>query len=404
MKKNIYVIIMIMVMILPIVGCSSVQPSGGSEPAISQMPEIQIEEADSGTVSIEHAWPFYYVRIYHPDRGEYFNFGMNCTLTHVTPDVVMLMVLRELELDIVYRSVSVQNGKVCVHWSNAFAERMREDPDLEATVLNSVAINLQDFGDVYYYVEQEPYPLPGVTSGAYSPVKATETAYVYDMTQEEFIALRLKIPYPGLPKKRMIEIALPIMDEHAIQINTYIQYLEDPDVEFDSPKELDNAFILRCALLAVPLLTDREQEPYGQTSPYRKQMRYFSTMENYDYKIKEHVEQAAKQLFGVDAEVIHGNGTFAQYSEKAGVYSYPPTTGPGSSFPIITSYKDLGDSYRVEVAYFYVSPFDYSFKDKYYDMDGPELQSALRDAKPERVIVLDKLPGGGLVIRSHHYL
>jgi len=245
-----------------------------------------------------------------------------------------------------------------------------------------------------------------------------------DYSAVELAELRRNIPYRQViyPVDWVIE-SLP---EHYIDIRLQnsIRFLVNatawapnpvlPSTSFTSVEDADPRFIIDTATMFATLISYVDWS-YNDESLLSEPDTNHATLiplqqstSDIHGKLKEHVEAAAKLIFGEDVVCRHQPSTTMRYDEYGGVYLYRRLGGyVRETIPVITDLREDTDNYQLSVYYVRIGTEPYSGDPlSYLDNEGnllpPEMvPDYCRQNLPEHRITLAKHQDGRLLYAAH---
>lgn len=174
------------------------------------------------------------------------------------------------------------------------------------------------------------------------------------VSDQEYAALRQSVPYPGLSIQRDLwfefnPFADPEVAEHPqAQAIADLLHLAGDTGAFATPDEIPNQMKVHQALVFLPLATT--ESTYAEVIPSQPQLAPIAqAVQDMQMTPREWVEEAVRQLYGADAQVIHQSvsGRKWQWHAKEGVYTPPHMGGWAGQMPYISQIIQEGDRYLV---------------------------------------------------------
>lgn len=311
-------------------------------------------------------------------------------------------VAKQLEVTIPIKSIIQQKGMVTVDLSDSFlTDYGKEEAE---RILTTLAITLQEnhFSfETVLYQENGEAGVFGSDLWNIPPLKLVED------TADEYAAIRAKVPYEGLREYNNLGEPIIETDETGTKLTRFISYLPLFEKDILSPKDIDNKQALKSVIFATKGYFSSSQSeetyapelkpleaPISETLGFREEM----------FWLKEHIEASAHLLFGNDFEIKHEDANHYTYHETVGVYTPPYMGGGFINIPIIFSYEDLGDSYKVELAYIVRGMDGYVDPDTDNRINENELKQYAENNSKRREIILKKTADGNFTFVSHKYL
>lgn len=206
--------------------------------------------------------------------------------------------------------------------------------------------------------------------------------------------------------------------------------LDYASIQFDTPRDAPNELLVLSGLQHVSMLSELEGYRYEviydiangvwdsketPLTPVEKLTIINDSTERVVYGwLGEHVEQAAKYLYGDDIHIAHqgyGNKRYG-YHEWIQLYShFPGGTGGDIAFFPVLSCQDMGEQYEAEIAILYGhgGMGDFSMFTKAEDgtveyMEWKDVVEYARTAAPRAKLTINKLENGRLAVQAFHYL
>lgn len=387
-----------------VVGASSQESSPRQNTLVSlsdPSPEITAPPAELKEAEVITVYRAYlYTDIFEPTK-----------VTLDKDDLTVLDIIREaekvLEVKLPILSVTEDRGMVTVNLSHNFTDtyNKREIDAILSTVGMTLRENVKNYNDLIYQIDGE--------TGPFDEWYTLPVLKLIDGTPKEYAAIRAKVPYEGLNSiPNILEY-----DETGNKIAGFLSRLLPLDKDITSVKELDNQYILLTAIFQTKYYLTESAE--GEEERYREVLKPIEGPVSgklitngpieIQYWLKEHLEQSARLIFGEYVTLTHEdlyNYKF-KYFDIEGVYTPPHTEVGPHPRPFLLDYKDMGDRYRVKVAYVLES---LGYEPPYIDPDTQEgiseaeLKDYVKTKCRQREVILRKAEDGSLQFVSHRYL
>ncbi len=358
---------------------------------------LKVELVRDGVITVYHAFPnsdvLESVEVKAPD-GE------------VTIWDVINAVETVLDAKLPIRTITQQQGLLVIDVSQELFDRYpkREIYPLLTSVGVTLRENHKTFEQLQYQVDGEV----GMLGELYTlpPLKlATDSA-------QDYAAIRASIPYEGLYYKGEQQ-SLIELDDTGRQILRYLGLLEVIDKDVTSASELGNQYLIQTAIFHTQHYSIDSYDK--QLSNYREELFALqesvsekSAMEETWFWMEEHIKESARLIFGDEVTIRHTS--LKQYPylymQAEGVYT-PPHMGMWSApVPFLLGYEDLGDSYRVEMAFVLWTMDGYGDPDKKDDtlIGKEDIDEYVRTTSRRREVILKKQQDGRVTLVSHRYL
>ncbi len=311
-----------------------------------------------------------------------------------------------LDEELPIRTITQQQGLLVIDVSHQLFDRYpkREIYPLLTAVGVTLRENHKAFEQLQYQVDGEV----GMLGELYTlpPLKLANGS------AQDYAAIRASIPYEGLfnegEQRSLIE-----MDDTSRQILRYLGLLEVIDKDVTSASELGNQYLIQTAIFHTQHYSIDSYDK--QFSNYREELS--ALQESVSEKLgmvetwfwmEEHVQESTRLIFGDEVTIRHTN--LKQYPylymQTEGVYT-PPHMGIWSApVPFLLGYQDLGDSYRVEMAFVLSTMNGYVDPDKNDDVliGKEDIDEYVRTTSRRREVILKKQEDGRVTLVSHRYL
>lgn len=307
----------------------------------------------------------------------------------------------QLDVSIPIKKITQQKGMVVVDIAESFIDTY---PKAEVyQILTTLAATLQQNHRSFEWIQ---YQLDG-TVGVFGEQYEIPPLKLLGGSAEEFAAIRAKVPYEGLQERYSVEDIILDTDGTGKKLANYLAILRLVDEDISSLAEFDNEKALETAIFATKWYTSNPD--YGENyAPELKPMEAPASEALGFYEdwfwLKEHVEQSAKQLFGGDFVLKHQDIGKYRYLDAVGVYTPPHMGGGYGVIPVIFGYEDLGDRYKIQLAYILMSEGGYSDPDSGDFIDYENLKQYAQTKSKRREAVVRKMEDGHLVLVSQKYL
>ncbi len=241
-----------------------------------------------------------------------------------------------------------------------FENRMFYDT-IAMTLLQSCPVQ-----SVSFLLDGAPAPLQAQQqdSTAFTPA----TLNVPKLSQKEYTQLRQQVPYSQVVEKYRQQQALQGYDytrpidswdlkgdaraKKILDTIANITRLNIPETDFLTIEEAPNHFIQMAALVNVPSVYWGQVNEFSDVNTYPQLEPLEEAVWDFQGYLQEHVEQAAKELFGPEVTLTHTNKGLSpwQYHEYAGVYT-PPHMGTPYPTCYLLDYTKDGATITATVAY-----------------------------------------------------
>lgn len=310
-------------------------------------------------------------------------------------------VQKQLDIKIPIKSITQQKGMVVLDIAESFINSYGKAEISQ--ILTTLAATLQQNHRGFEWIQ---YQLDGET-GVFGEKWDIPPLKLIEGSPEEFAAIRAGIPYEGLQADFWLETPIVETDEVGWQLTRFLAMLRLFDKDISSPAELENTEALLTALYATKHYSTDPDSTNGNYVPELKPFEApaFEVIGFYEdwFWLKEHVEQSAKLLYGDDFTLRHEGVSKYRYIETLGVYTPPHMGGGYNVIPVIFHYEDLGDRYKIELAYI-VGAGGYIDPDTNEAIPEEDLERYVQTQSRHREVVIRKLDNGRFAFLSHRYL
>lgn len=417
MKQYIYtklpVVIFCALLCVFAAGCISTgKPQAGPESSAVESPpqaEASSKAEDSEAIESESSLPernlqnMTTVYLYQPERAAYSPVQLVTPANGISVPAIIEMVAQELGIKVPLPEILQVHGILTLNFNGGFVDGVLDDGEVEEAFLASVcttavrsnlmvkSVRLHKDGGPYVSANKtleldQLFQWPEMTVGG---------------TTQDYDRVRAAIVYEGLYTPRDGELRYDIVETYATGrlLTDFLALAGNPGREIESTGSLDNSYVLAQALVGVQKYCTYN---YGQAQIYRPELNPIAEVVGGDsMALKEHVEQAARDLFG-DMTVTHESVGDWVFHSELGVYT--PSRGESASLlqPVVFDYQDLGDRYQIHVTYIY------TFMGVYQDISGntiepTKLLDTITNLLPRQEVVVAKVDGG-LELVSFRYL
>lgn len=346
--------------------------------------------------------------LYIPDTGLYerqpYTPPENATLADLALDTAV-----ELKLPVQIKEITQQKGMIVVDFKKDAPPVIGTGSGSEAAVLDSIAMtilqNHSSAGWVCYRVDGGVYESGHFAFGIDEEYPVAPLKLVED-TPDEYAKIRVEIPFPGLPPADD-RAQLPIeTDATGKELAWALTLIGAPDKDIASAAELDNDFMIKQALQAAPLLDGSETWLDASDPLYQPSLKPIAAaVEDGQMTLREHVEEAARLLYGDSVKLTHGSvmGEKWKWHEKEGVYT-PPHMGGGMTVAAVLEYEQTTSKrYRVKCVFVRMSAG--GMADDNGDLiTEAEFNNAIQTRVRQREMVLQRNEDDGFSLISHRFL
>ena len=384
-------------------------PSSQSAPSSVPLPEpepkAEFNEAPAAELTTPGEITVYKI---DPESGIFGAYKFAVEGDGITLLDIATAVENQMEIIIPIRGITQQKGMVIVDLDQSFIESY-SDAKAEQ-ILNTLAATLRQNHASFEWIQYQQNGEVGIFGEMWEipPLKLIEGS------SEEFDAIRAAIPYEGLQLDLFMpnELLYKNLDEKNLELTRFVTMLGLMRADISSPTELKNEHLLETALR----VTKHYSSAPFDAQNYKPELKAFEApaseilglAEDW-FWLREHIEQSIKLLYGSEIVPNHEDYGKYRYIAELGVYT-PPHMGEGYGIaPVIFSYEDLGDRYRLELAYIVHSMGGYFDPDgQGIDWDKPIPEASLKQyvetKSKRREIILNKTDDGGLTFFSHKYI
>lgn len=212
-----------------------------------------------------------------------------------------------------------------------------------------------------------------------------------------FKEIRTSIPYEGVIEQESGALIFKMDDVVGQPLSSYLTMLNLWGQDFSSLDEVDHERML-VSLLNITKSYDSTKESI--LNPIEESVSEQVGFKEQEFWLKEHIEETSKILFGLEYTVNHKSVSNFEYFEEEGVYTPPHMGGYGTTLALVLDYKEFENHYVVDVALVNTGRGGYYDMDADYDIPEKELSDYVYTKSKIREVVVDKLEGGGFLIRS----
>ena len=311
-----------------------------------------------------------------------------------------------LDAELPIRTITQQQGLLVIDVSQQLLDS--NPKRVLYPLLTAVGVTLRENHKTF---EQLQYQVDGEV-GMLGELYTLPPLKLANDSAQDYAAIRASIPYEGLYYKGE-QRSLIEMDDTGRQILRYLGLLEVIDKDVSTPLELGNEYLIQTAIFHTQHYSIDSYDK--QLSNYREELFALqesvsekSAMEETWFWMEEHIQESARLIFGDEVTIRHTN--LKQYPylymQAEGVYT-PPHMGLWSApVPFLLGYEDLGDSYRVEMAFVLWTMDGYGDPDKNDDMliGKEDIDEYVRTTSRRREMILKKQADGRVTLVSHRYL
>lgn len=381
------------------------EQSAAGSPADSSAPQPPGESAQvdepAGAVSGRQITLY----LYRPEQNNYFPTAEPMG-EDSGPGAILDTVTHVLGLPSAYETgVEQKEGTLILDFQGAYIDDCLTDAEQEDVFLNTlcttIAQNLASVGSIELRRDGGSYRSLHRTLEAGAPYQWPELV-IGGGTAAEYAELRARIPYDGMRSQTVEALRFNIVPTDATgeELTRYLARVGDPGKAVESALDLGTAYMQARALENVMWYTTVD---YGQSEVFHPELLPITTaVGDANVAMGEHVVQTMQELFG---NVPFENASLPQWQwhPVEGVYT-PPHTGGGSYVqPVILSYEERGDSYRIELVYLR-DAMGVLVDEQGAAISEQNLRSTAETAMRRREVIVDKKTGGGLLFHSHRYL
>lgn len=366
---------------------------------VTAIPDVPAELKEQGVITVYRKYP---------DSDVFESTEISTSSNNVTLLDVIKAAESVLDVELPILSITQQKGMVVINLAHELLNTYskRELYPILTTVGVTLRENHRGFEWLQYQVDGEV----GLLGEKYE----LPTLKLVEGSAEEYAAIRALIPYEGLIYDDE-GISLIELDDTGRKILRFLDLLENINKDVSSQAELDNQYIIETSLYSTQHYTvdvlDKDMPNYRKEllplqGPVSEKLGLHETW----FWLKEHVEESAKLIFGDEIEIRHESlkSIPYRYLETEGVYTPPHIGMMGLTVPCLIDYEDLGDSYRVKMAFLLGSFEGTEYLDPdtedYTEIKAKDVNDYVRDKSRHREIVLKKMEDGSLRFVSHRYL